>query len=553
MPPSGTSGPDGNEDTASTPAKRRRTDGGCAPAAVHPQHGGSQAAAGVHRTASSMQLSTSSGSSNAGPVIFVSPSFHVGMRLAWQQQVQAAGGELVLSAAGAAAGRVTHVVLKQEGGVYDWHALPPSLQPGGSTPAPAYVASKWLLDSSKSRGGGGAWLQVAGYALQPPVPRVQQRQSPPLRQQAAQPARPAWTAPQPPSQHPQQHPQQQQQQQQDRQPAVPEGQQPVAVDEEEGADYDTADDEEDVLATAAAPGSSAAAAELLRSLRRFVELTAGELAELDAFDLVTYNLWYVGVSAAERMAALGQLLGNNGHHRGRYPTFLLFQEMTHLYYSLLQQQPWFRHYGHTPLPPQPLVCFTMIFWRTDMVSDVEVAAPLVYEVTDTRIGGYERSLRSIICQMKEMVRHLQQPDQQGLPYRNDLVGGDVNMVRNPRNPRCTGRRTGLPDPASWLDLWQQVEGYGREKDGWTWDTQIVTQKGKTYGSGLGARLDRIFSNLTQANAQAQWLPTVIARVGDKPIDGVERLLRLPSGRTRPCDVWISDHMGLYACFTRKHA
>ena len=39
--------------------------------------------------------------------------------------------------------------------------------------------------------------------------------------------------------------------------------------------------------------------------------------------------------------------------------------------------------------------------------------------------------------------------------------------------------------------------------------------------------------------QAQWLPTVIARVGDKPIDGVERLLRLPSGRTRPCDVWVS--------------
>ena len=158
------------------------------------------------------------------------------------------------------------------------------------------------------------------------------------------------------------------------------------------------------------------------------------------------------------MAALGQLLGNNGHHRGRYPTFLLFQaskeglqrvlasacapvhahrcvlvqpealhrhprcrrpslavracllpcsqstvatlpsrrilsspkqEMTHLYYSLLQQQPWFRHYGHTPLPPQPLVCFTMIFWRTDMVSDV-VSGHAFVRGGCAGAGGWER-------------------------------------------------------------------------------------------------------------------------------------------------------------------
>lgn len=49
-------------------------------------------------------------------------------------------------------------------------------------------------------------------------------------------------------------------------------------------------------------------------------------------------------------------------------------------------------------------------------------------------------------QMKEMVRHLQQPDQQGLPYRNDLVGGKW----------CTGRYRGC------IALDQAGGGRGRQ-------------------------------------------------------------------------------------------
>ena len=155
------------------------------------------------------------------------------MRKAWQATACSFGGEVVFTADGAAAGRVTHVVLKQEGREYDWRKVPQALRPGsGAAAAPLHVTGQWLADSVRCR----QWLPAAEYAVQPPPPQVRTPQV-----QPAPRSQPALALSPPP-----------QQQQEQRQQAPLQGQQSHMQQQE-------------------APSSGA--------------------EQLHAFSLINYNLW----------------------------------------------------------------------------------------------------------------------------------------------------------------------------------------------------------------------------------------------------------------------
>ncbi|PSC67129.1 endonuclease Exonuclease phosphatase [Micractinium conductrix] len=226
--------------------------------------------------------------------------------------------------------------------------------------------------------------------------------------------------------------------------------------------------------------------------------------------------WYEEDCAAERMPALGQLVAGKG-----CPTFLLFQEMTQVFHGLLQQQPWFSRYCHTDLPPRAVSFFTLIFWRKDQVSNVVGGTRLRLSITHLMFNAHGHQNN-----------HMAVQQMQAGPFREFNLKHEAAVC-----------------PAGWADTWLQLFGDSAdEQASCTCDTGVVDQHGSR-SCLWRTRLDRCFSNLTASNPQAQWRPLSVERVGLERIPGVQRDVWVEGG-WRKAGVWISDHMGLYACFTR---
>ncbi|KAL4448493.1 hypothetical protein ABPG75_005712 [Micractinium tetrahymenae] len=287
-------------------------------------------------------------------------------------------------------------------------------------------------------------------------------------------------------------------------------------------------------------------------------------AEQRHFSVVSYNIWFDPTMGPERMAAIGRLIEHDCH----LPDVVLLQEVTHHFYLTLAAQPFWRHYHASPMPPpsplpgwgpdDPSPIFTVILWRKDRVAGGR------YEPAHAYANSVMyRDLKSVVCsiggtRLRASTTHLESPlggphktywkeraaqhdEMMGVlecqPELNSVVAGDMNWIP------IKGEDQPSPLPPGWQDAWLALRP---GEQGWTFDTNICPQKGKTYKNG--ARLDRLYFRL------ADWAPLAVERVGMEPIPGLlPRVIR--TGKTARSDkvvgTWPSDHFGLYALFVRR--
>ncbi|KAL4422523.1 hypothetical protein ABPG75_008720 [Micractinium tetrahymenae] len=286
-------------------------------------------------------------------------------------------------------------------------------------------------------------------------------------------------------------------------------------------------------ATAAAPGSS------WPPLRRHSPEPPDDdgLAE-GGSSVLSWNIWYDEDFSKERMEALASLVEK------QQPTFLLFQEVTHLHWGHLEPLLAPQYHAAFAPPARGCRCFTMLLCRRDSVHNMRAQQFIFeWELNDSRAQqdeGFKRDIKSLSCEVGgsrlfvSTVHLMKGPlgkDQlsrmwevlSGHPEVNNLVAGDLNWT-DPGNPWL---------PAGWSDVWDPLKGLG-EGEGLTFDSRVCNPKGKS--TCRQARLDRMFARL------ADWRPCSIELVGQQPIPG------LMWGQHR---VWVSDHLGLLARFVRR--